>query len=105
MPSLQEGFALSVIEAMAMKVPVIRTKTAGAFDQIRSNYNGILINPGSAEEIKNALVMLIENLNLRELIRKNAYDSIVKKFSAVAMTESYIKIYKKILRVKKRVDD
>ena len=101
LPSLQEGFALSVIEAMAMKVPVIRTKTAGAFDQIRNNYNGILINPGSEKEIKNALIMLIENPNLRESIRKNAYDSVIKKFSAVTMTESYIKIYKKILRAKK----
>jgi len=105
LPSLQEGFAISVIEAMAMKVPIIRTKTAGAFDQIRSGYNGILINPGSAEEIKNALVMLIENLNLRELIRKNAYDSVVKKFSAITMTESYIKVYKKILRAKRRTDN
>jgi len=105
LPSLQEGFPLSVIEAMAMKVPVIRTKTAGAFDQIRNNYNGILINSRSVEEIKNALVMLIENLNLRESIRRNAYNSVVKKFSAVTMTESYIKIYKKILRVKKRADD
>jgi len=105
LPSLQEGFALSVIEAMATKVPVIRTKTAGAFDQIRSNYNGILINPRSAEEIKNALVMLIENPNLRESIKQNAYDSVVKKFSAITMTESYMKIYKKILRAKRRTDN
>ena len=101
LPSLQEGFAISVIEAMAVKVPIIRTKTAGAFDQIRSGYNGILINPGSEKDIKNALIMLIENPNLRESIRKNAYDSVIKKFSAVTMTESYIKIYKKILRAKK----
>ncbi len=101
LPSLQEGFAISVIEAMAMKVPIIRTKTAGAFDQTRNNYNGILINSRSGEEIKNALVMLIENRNLRELIIKNAYDSTVKKFSAVAMTESYIKIYEKILSTKR----
>lgn len=98
LPSRQEGFPLAPIEAMAMMVPVIRSKTAGAYDQIKNNHNGILINYGSSDEIKNALIKIIKNHEFRETITKNAYRSVIQKFSANSMVKRYTQEYEKLLR-------
>lgn len=55
LPSLWEGFSVALLEAMAMGVPVIATKVGGAEEVITSGQQGLLIPPGEAHSLAEAI--------------------------------------------------
>lgn len=63
-PSLYEGFGFPVVEAMAAGVPVITSDCSSLQEVVQSA--GALIDPLSAEEIRNALERLLTSPGLRE---------------------------------------
>lgn len=62
LPSLYEGFSLSIIEAMSQGLPVIASKVSGAEDIVNKR-NGILINEGSVDELLAACKWFVDNKN------------------------------------------
>jgi glycosyltransferase involved in cell wall biosynthesis len=64
LPSVQDGFGMVVLEAMACGVPVIVTENVGAKDFVKNGVNGLLIEPLSEEEISNAIFLFYENRDL-----------------------------------------
>jgi glycosyltransferase involved in cell wall biosynthesis len=66
LPSLEEGLALSISEAMSSGLTVIATKESGAEELISPNKNGILIDSRSIDQITESIVYLINN---REMIK------------------------------------
>lgn len=75
LPSLFEGMSRVVLDAMAYGLPVIATPIAAPC--IKNHYDGILIEPGNIEQIKNAILYLYEHPS--EIIRmgKNASQTIL----------------------------
>lgn len=72
-PSLfSEGCPLSMLEAMAMKKAIIGTKTGAIPEIIQDRVNGLLISPGSSDEIARAISELIENPALRQKLGEQA---------------------------------
>jgi len=72
-PSLfSEGCPLSMLEAMAMQKTIIGSCAGAIPEIIRDHENGLLVNPGSAEEIAAALTELVENPALRRRLAENA---------------------------------
>jgi glycosyltransferase involved in cell wall biosynthesis len=55
LPSLDEGFGLVVLEAMASGLPVIGTRVGGVPELIEHDRNGLLVEPGDAPAIAEAL--------------------------------------------------
>lgn len=68
MPSLFEGFGLTVLEAMACGTPVI-SSTAGALPEVADGA-ALLFDPRSADAIGNALIQLMQDDCLREDLRR-----------------------------------
>ena len=62
-PSLYEGFSLAILEAMAAGKAIIATRRGGTPEAL--NNAGILIR-ASSEELKNALELLISDIELRK---------------------------------------
>ena len=54
-PSLAEGFAQVLLEAMAAGLPIISTTRTAAPDLIRQGQEGFVIEPGNVPEIVNAI--------------------------------------------------
>jgi glycosyltransferase involved in cell wall biosynthesis len=72
-PSLfSEGCPLSLLEGMAMRKAVIVSRTGAIPEIIHDRENGLLVNPGAAEEIAGAIMELIENPALRKRLGENA---------------------------------
>ena len=63
--SLREGLPNVVLEAMALEVPVAATRIAGVPRLIRDGENGLLVEPGSVDELVAALGRLLGDPELR----------------------------------------
>jgi len=71
-PSHFEGGPLTVLEAMALGVPVVTTNV-GAVDQwIRSHQDGVIVPVGNAAGLAQGLDLLLGNAELRQRIGKSA---------------------------------
>ena len=92
-PSIHESFGMPLVEAMACGVPVI-TSNSTACPEIIANA-GILVNPLSAEEIKNAIVKLLQDKNLHDELAKNALER-AKDFSWEKTARLHEEIFKRI---------
>ncbi len=95
-PSLYEGFGLPAAEAMACGTPVIAT-TAGAFPEIVADgETGLLVRPGDAEAIANAIETLLPDEPRRLAMGAAGRRRIVERFSwrqtAVRTAELYAEV-------------
>ena len=55
---------------MALEVPVVATRIAGVPRLIRHGDNGLLVEPGSVEELAGALGRLLRDDDLRDRLRQ-----------------------------------
>lgn len=60
LPSYREGFPISILEASAMKIPVLTTNATGCIDSIIEGYTGFYIS-NSKESIINEIKSLMNN--------------------------------------------
>jgi glycosyltransferase involved in cell wall biosynthesis len=92
-PSLTEGTPLIVLEAMAAGVPLVASAVGGVTDQVRHGKEGLLIPPGDATALGDALLELLQDPDrahrLGEAGRRRA-DSV---FSHAAMVRKIEGVY------------
>lgn len=72
LPSLEEGLALVLTEALSYGLPVIATKSSGAEDLIVDGQTGFLVNSGSSSELLVAMQALADSYDLRHTVSENA---------------------------------
>lgn len=80
-PSINEGFSLVVIEAMAAGCAVIASRTGGIIDLIEHNKTGILVEPQNSTQITEALHKLLDEPELRRRIGAQARHAALQKYS------------------------
>ena len=97
-PSIEEAFGLVFIEAGAKAKPVIATTVGGIKEIIVSQETGLLVPPGSPQELKKALVLLINSKALRTQYGEQGYQRIAINFSLTNMINHYIEIFKGIVK-------
>ncbi len=68
-PARNEGFSLSVIEAMAVGLPIVITRGFSASEAVKNGENGYLCS--SEKEWEEKILLLITNEGLRRQIKKN----------------------------------
>ena len=91
LPSLQEGFPVSVIEALALKVPVIRTKEGG-FQDMQDCVDGL--DYGDTKEMTRLLEKnLLRGVSVEQRIEK-AYGKAKEVWDINNVVDSYINVYK-----------
>ena len=76
LPSLSEGFPLAVLEALACGVPVIATCVGNITDVLKNKYNSLIVQPGDAEGLAEAINTLLSEDDLRKKISENGLKTI-----------------------------
>jgi phosphatidylinositol alpha 1,6-mannosyltransferase len=88
----KETFCQVIQEAMACQVPVIAPATGGPLDLVEPGVNGYLYQPGSLNELRNAVQTLIDNpRQILELGRNG--ENMVRNRTWLSLTESIIGHY------------
>jgi len=74
LPSYWEGYGIVLLEAMSHRLAVIST-TAGAIPEVVSDgETGLLVAPGDAEALNEAIVNLMQDRELLEMLAANGLD-------------------------------
>ncbi len=81
LPSFREGIPVSAMEAMAMELPVVSTNVFGIPELVEDGISGILVTPGSANELADAINILSRNRKLRVILGKNGRRKIYQDFN------------------------
>lgn len=92
-PSLAEGLPLVIIEAMACGLPVIATRISGVTDIVRDRQNGLLVEPGNVEELRESIAALRQRADLRDAMASNAQRTISEDYSWSAIARRTAKEY------------
>jgi glycosyltransferase involved in cell wall biosynthesis len=81
-PSLwQEPFGLVVAEAMARGLPVIASNVGGPSEIITHEVNGLLVAPEDEEAMAQAIIRLLDNIELRQRLTKTARVTVEERFT------------------------
>ena len=96
-PQRWEGFGLTPLEAMSCGVPVIATKV-GAFEEIvQENQTGLLVAPGSAAELSQAVKTALANPDHLKIWSENARARILKNFRLETEAQALNHLYRHLL--------
>jgi glycosyltransferase involved in cell wall biosynthesis len=95
-PEFGEGFGLAALEAMAASCPVVATAVASVPEVVSAEETGILVDPGSVEELAAALVRLGEDATLRRAMGKRGHERACTRFTLEAMVERTIAAYEEV---------
>ena len=93
MPSLWEGLSLSMLEAMAAKLPIIATDVGGVRDVLGDNKYGKIVNPSNHIEISSAIKSLIQNYELSNKMAILGEKKVRSEYSVKAMTKQLETLY------------
>ena len=96
-PQRWEGFGLTPLEAMSCGVPVIATKV-GAFEEIiQENQTGLLVAPGDASELSQAVKNALSNPDRLKIWSENARRRILKNFRLETEAQALNQLYRHLL--------
>jgi glycosyltransferase involved in cell wall biosynthesis len=97
LPSIYEGLSLSMLEAMANKVPLIVRSSAGISSILTHGVNALVLKSNDPHEISSSVCLLLNNSELREKIRQNAYNLILHKYTWKTAVDKLESIYKELI--------
>jgi glycosyltransferase involved in cell wall biosynthesis len=95
-PEFGEGFGLAALEAMAASCPVIATNVASLPEVVGEEGAGILVEPGSVDQLATALVTLAEDAELRSAMGKRGHERARARFSLEAMVNGTLAAYEEM---------
>ena len=97
MSSISEGIPLTIIEAMAARIPVVSTAVGGIPEMIQHDQNGFLAAPGDHLSLAHSLVRLNQLPSLRSTIGHAGRATAEREFSLDGMLNGYCRTYREML--------
>jgi len=89
LPSLQEGFGLVFVEAMAAGKPIVALAASSTPELITDGVHGRLVPPGNDAALAGALRQLLDNPSLRQRVA-DANRTRAREFTIDHMTQQFI---------------
>jgi glycosyltransferase involved in cell wall biosynthesis len=93
MPSLFEGGPTSVLEAMAMALPVVATRVGMVPEVIDDGVTGLTVPPGDSVAIASALEELLGNPSLRHSLGTAARLRALDSLGIERMADDYLRLF------------
>ena len=94
-PSLNEGIAGSLLQAMAMEKVVVASYVGGIRSYLKHLENGIAVEPSSVKSLVRGLELAVENLRNRKM--KERARQTASEFDIKRIAEKTLKLYRELL--------
>jgi glycosyltransferase involved in cell wall biosynthesis len=94
MPSLHEGLPYTLLEAMALGVPIIASRVGGLAEVLEDEVTALLVEPRDAAALAAAVRRLKDDPSLGARIGTQAQSVQRAKYSLEAMAASYLAVYR-----------
>lgn len=89
-----EGFPISILEAMSLKMPIIASNVGGVKEQVIDGYNGFLIERNNSDQLKEVLSNIMNKKLDLETLALNSRNLYLEKFTLQKMTDKTEILYK-----------
>ena len=97
LPSREEGVSTVLLEAMALKVPIVATRVRGTIEILRHGEDALLVNP-DPYEIKEAVMKLLTQVGLAKKLSVNAYQRLIGNYDWDTIQRKYLTLYERLLK-------
>lgn len=95
-PSLWEGFGMVLLEAMALRVPIIGSRVSAIPEVVVDGETGILTPPGDDDALASALSLLLEDPYLAQEMGVKGRARLEDSFTVARMVEGTRAVYDKL---------
>jgi sugar transferase (PEP-CTERM/EpsH1 system associated) len=95
--SIAEGMPVTLLEAMAAKLPVVATDVGGVAAVVETGVTGTLVPPGDPHAMAEALSAYVADETLRHQHGDAGCARVTARFSLCAMVASYVTLYDELL--------
>ena len=95
--STREGLPNTVLEAMAMEVPIVATDVDGVKEAVSDQREAILVPPQDTERLAAGIALMLENADLRARLVLSARRKVESEFSFTHRTRKVEDIYRRVM--------
>jgi glycosyltransferase involved in cell wall biosynthesis len=99
LPSYREAQGMVILEAMALSRPVVASNVGGIPEMIEDGLTGLLVPPHDADALAAAIVRLLKNHSLADMIGRAGHDMVHDRFCIQLMVKAIESIYDEGARV------
>lgn len=90
-PSLYEPLGMVVLEAMYVRTPLVVTNVGGPRDYVRPSVDGLVVPPGDADAIVQAVSSLVGSPALGQRMTMNAAERLKECFSPAVVVDRFLR--------------
>jgi glycosyltransferase involved in cell wall biosynthesis len=97
MPSLQESFGQTALQALACGTPVVGFEVGGIPDMVRPGVNGLVVPTGDVSALCTAIRTLLQDPAQRAVMAANCRRIAVQEYALEVQARRYLELYEEIL--------
>ena len=96
-PALMEGLGVSLLQASSAGVPIVASRAGGIPEAVRDGLNGLLVPPGDAPALGQAMRRLLGDQDLARGMGRAGRKLMRDEFSLDVMVEGNLAVYRELL--------
>lgn len=100
MPSLHEGLPYTILEAMALRTPILASRVGGLAEVLVNEETALLFEPACDTAIADAVARLCQDSSLSQSLTTRALADCRRRFSADAMADKYLALFNTVRRLR-----
>lgn len=97
LPTRSEGLGISVLEAMAMGVPVVATAVGGIPELVKHKRTGMLVRVDEFGAIARAVRKILQDREESETMRQAAFQHVRANYNSDLMVERTLEVYRRVV--------
>jgi glycosyltransferase involved in cell wall biosynthesis len=101
--SSREGLPNTVLEAMAMGIPIVATKVDGVAEAVVHDREALLVPARDPRKLADGIRALLDDRALRDRLRWAAREKVQREFSFAARMRRVENIYRKVMDLRKPI--
>jgi glycosyltransferase involved in cell wall biosynthesis len=97
-PSLQEGLPVVLLEAMAMKKPIVAANIEGIMEILENSVSGLLVPPRDIKALAEAVIDLLKHEDKANQMGLAARRVVEERFGVDIMVQKVEEVYEELLQ-------